>query len=102
MRKHKKNVQDLDLFLTVQLLEGTPAVLSLGKLCEEHGFTSEWVSGQKPHLTKNGKRIRCKTENFVLVVVRGLSVVKLQRQFVFHIVPAGVTEYLFKSSKRAK
>ena len=29
-------VYDLALFVTVQLLEDTPAVLSLGKLCEEH------------------------------------------------------------------
>ena len=29
-------VQDLDLFVTVQLLGETPPVLSLGKLCSEH------------------------------------------------------------------
>ena len=42
------------------LLEETPAVLSLGKLCEDHGYTYHWTSGQKPHLTKKGKRIDCK------------------------------------------
>ena len=31
------NVHDLDLFVTVQVLEETLAVLSLGKLCEDHG-----------------------------------------------------------------
>ena len=46
------HVYDIDLFVTVQLLEDTPAVLSLGKLCKEHGYTCEWASGQKPHLTK--------------------------------------------------
>ena len=30
-------VKELDIFLTMKVLEGTPAVLSLGKLCEEHG-----------------------------------------------------------------
>ena len=35
----QENVYDLDLFVTVQLLEDTLAVLSLGKLCEEHGYT---------------------------------------------------------------
>ena len=30
-------VHDLELFVTAQILEDTPAVLSLGKLCEEHG-----------------------------------------------------------------
>ena len=48
-------VHDLDLFVTVQLLEDTPAVLSLGKLCEENGYSYEWSSGQKPRLTKNGR-----------------------------------------------
>ena len=66
-------VHDLDLFVTVQILDDTPAVLSLGKLCEEHGYTSEWASGQKSHLTKQGKKIPCKTENFVPLVVSGLS-----------------------------
>ena len=49
-------VYDLDLFVTVQILDETPAVLSLGKLCEEHGYTCEWASGQKPRLTKQGKK----------------------------------------------
>ena len=44
------HVHDLHLVVTVQLLEDTPAVLSLGKLCEERGYTNEWASGQKPHL----------------------------------------------------
>ena len=30
-------VKDLDLFVTVMLLEETPALLSVGKLCEDHG-----------------------------------------------------------------
>ena len=30
-------VHDVSLFVTVHLLEETPAVLSLGKLCEDHG-----------------------------------------------------------------
>ena len=34
-------VHDLGLFVTVQLLEDTLAVLSLGKLCEEHGYSYE-------------------------------------------------------------
>ena len=41
-------VNELVLFVTVMLLEETPAVLSLGKLCEDHGKTYHWTSGQKP------------------------------------------------------
>ena len=49
-------VKELDLFLTVMLLGETPAVASLGKLCEDHGYTYHWTSGQKPHLTKKESR----------------------------------------------
>ena len=66
-------VKELVTFLTIKVLENTPAVLSLGKLCDEHGYSCEWVNGQKPHLTKNGIRIQCNTENFVPIVVPGLS-----------------------------
>ena len=37
-------------------------VLSLRKLCEEHGYSCEWTEGQKPHLIKNGERIQCNTD----------------------------------------
>ena len=47
-----ENVKELDLFVTVMLLEETPAVLFLGKLCEDHGYTYYWTTGQKPQLTK--------------------------------------------------
>ena len=57
----------------MKVLENTPAVLSQGKLCDEHGYSSEWINGQKPHLIKNGIRIQCNTENFVPIVVPDLS-----------------------------
>ena len=34
-------VHDLDLFVTVQLLEDSPAVMSTGKFCEENGYSHE-------------------------------------------------------------
>ena len=66
-------VKELDKFLTVKVLENTPAVLSLGKLCDENGYSYEWINGQKTHHMKNGIRIQCNTENFVPIVVPGLS-----------------------------
>ena len=66
-------VKELEKILTMKVLEHTPAVLSLGKLCDEHGYSYEWITGQKPHLIKNGIRIQCNTENFVPIVVPGLS-----------------------------
>ena len=66
-------VRDLNPFVTVQLLVEMPAVFSLGKLCEEHGCTCEWTSGEKPLVTKEVKSIICKTDNFVPLVVPRLS-----------------------------
>ena len=63
----------MDILLTMKVLENTPAVLSLGKLCDENGYSFEWINGQKLHLIKNGIRIQCNTENFVPIVVPGLS-----------------------------
>ena len=66
-------VKELDTFLTMKLLENTPAVLSRGKLCDKNGCSYECINGQKPHLTQNGIRIQCDTENFVPIVVPDLS-----------------------------
>ena len=66
-------VKELDIFLTLKVLENTPAVLSLGKLCDENGYSYECINGPKPHLIKNGIRILCNTENFVPIVVPGFS-----------------------------
>ena len=40
-------VKELGIFLTMKVLENTLAVLSLGKLCDEHGYSYEWINGQK-------------------------------------------------------
>ena len=45
-------VKDLDMSVTVQLLEDTPAVLFMGKFCEESGYSYEWKEHQNPHLIK--------------------------------------------------
>ena len=66
-------VKELDIFLTMKVLDNTPAVLSLGKLCDENGYSYEWINGQKAHLIKDGIRIICNTENFVPIVVPGLT-----------------------------
>ena len=65
-------VKEVDIFLTMKVLDNTPAVLSLGKLCDENGYSYEWING-RPHIIKDGIRIICNTENFVPIVVPGLS-----------------------------
>ena len=66
-------VKELEKFSTMKVLEDTPVVLTLGKLCDEHGYSYEWINGQKTNLIKNGIRIQCNRENFVPIVVPGLS-----------------------------
>ena len=77
LKKKKKRPQftskNWGKLLPMKVLEDAPAVLSLGKLCDEHGYSSEWITGQKPHLIKNCIQIQCNTENFVPIVVPGLS-----------------------------
>ena len=66
-------VKELDFPSTMKVLESTPPVLSLGKLSDENGYSCEWINGQKTQIIKNGIRIICNTENFVPIVVPGLS-----------------------------
>ena len=68
-----ENVKELDIVLTMKVLENTRAVLSLGKICDENGYSYEWINGRKPHLIENGIRIPCNTEIFVPIVFPGLS-----------------------------
>ena len=44
-------VRELDIFWTMKILNDTPAVLSLGKLCDEHGYSYDWINGQKQHIS---------------------------------------------------
>ena len=67
-------VHNLDLFVTVQLLDETPPVLSLGKLCSEHKYSYEWKKRRNTTLVqKMGRLITCSMDNFVPLVVPGLS-----------------------------
>ena len=66
-------VKQLDLIVKGVFLAETSAVLSLGNCVRNHGYTYHWISGQKPHLIKNGKRIDCNISKYVPFVVPGLS-----------------------------
>ena len=48
-------VHDLNLFVTLQLLDETPAVLSLGKLCEDHGYSYEGSAVKSHDWPKTGR-----------------------------------------------
>ena len=40
-------VKEFEIFLTMKVLEDMPAFLSLGKLCDENGYSYGWINGQK-------------------------------------------------------
>ena len=42
--------KELYIFLTMKVLEDTPAVLSLGKLCDENGYSYEWINSKTTSL----------------------------------------------------
>ena len=63
-------VKELDLLVTVMLLEETPAASSLGKLCEDHGYTEPAV---KNHISPKMSRESIAIDQTVPFVVRGLS-----------------------------
>ena len=48
------HVKEVDIFLTMKVLEDTPAILSLGKLCDENGYSYEWINGQNHISLKTG------------------------------------------------
>ena len=66
-------VHDFDLFVTVRFLDETPAVLSLGMLCSKHGYSYAWKNGETPRLANYRKSTTCTVDNFVPLVVAGLS-----------------------------
>ena len=68
-------VKELDIFLTMKVLDNTPAVLLLGKLCDENGYSYEWINGRKPHLIKDGDSDNL--QNGKLRSYRGSRLVKL-------------------------
>ena len=60
-------VKELDIFLTMKVLENTPAVLSLGKFWDENRCSYEWISMVKNHISLIGGEFR------FFFVVPGLS-----------------------------
>ena len=54
-------------------LKKLPQFFLQGKLCEDHGFSHHWTSGQKPHLTKKVNRIDWNISNYLPFVVPELS-----------------------------
>ena len=92
-------VHDLNQFVTVQLLEETPAVRSPGKLCKDHGYSHEWVSGQEPRLTKNGQYDL--QDRQLRTSCRYRVICQFWKQFVFSIAITGLVEKICGKSNQA-
>ena len=66
----RRGYRDLDMFITVQVLEDSLAALFVGAVCDERGYPYERKDQQSPTSTNSGKNISCKSEIYVHVVVR--------------------------------
>ena len=66
-------VKELDFFLTMKVLETRQQYYRSESFTIKTWYSYEWINGQKPHLIKDGIRIICNTENFVPIVVPGLT-----------------------------
>ena len=63
------SIDPLNITTTALVLENSPAVLSLGKLCALEGFTFHWESGRRPTLTDEiGIETDLEVRNFVPVL----------------------------------
>ena len=94
-------VHDLDLYVTMQILDDTPAVLSLAKFVAKNTDTP--MDGQRSKTTIDHTRedifyAKRKTSYFWLSWI----VVKFLYLFDLHIATAGLVKNIFKSSSRAK
>ena len=64
----KVYIKELGAYLWVHLVENLPSMLSMGRLCNEVGYSCSWPSGETPRLSKGKKVIECGIENNVFVV----------------------------------
>ena len=83
----------------MQLFEDTPAVLPLGKLCKEHGYTHEWPSGREPRLTKNEKQTLQNRELRSFGCSR--TVIEFHHNFILDIASAGSIHIFGPSNTRS-
>ena len=57
----KVYIVELDLYLWASILTNSPCLISMGKLCREHGFTFTQVGASTPFLQKGRLKVECQT-----------------------------------------
>ena len=99
-------VKELDMFMKVKIFDDTPAVFSLGKLCEDHGYSYEWTNGRTPCLIEKWCSDTLNTEICVPIVFPGfiddVFLVKLVWNNTSNIVTARKYRLNTNSSKISK
>ena len=61
----KSYILELCTYLYGKFVEGSPSVLSLGRLCDELGSSCWWQPGENPERTEGKRTIPCCHDNFV-------------------------------------
>ena len=75
------------LGITVQanLLTDTANVLSLGLLCEKHGYAFHWLPYETPYLIKDGKQIVCKLTSNVPYCMSGHEIKVSTKEAIYDL-----------------
>ena len=73
-----KDPSVINMFVQFQKLKESPAVLSLGTLCEENGYSNKWHPGLPSYLIQNGKKVDCKTDNHIPLIVPNVQATEHQ------------------------
>ena len=58
-------IKEVNTCAYVKLVEGSPAVFSLGRSCAEMVYSHTWTPGRKPRLTRSEVTIECSSETHV-------------------------------------
>ena len=77
-----RSFHDMNQFVAVHFFVKTSAVQSLGKSCKDHGYSHDWVSGQGPRFTKNGKTLSAMQNGQFRTSCRSRIVRQFWKQFV--------------------
>ena len=61
-------VEELDTTITALVVQDAPTLISLGRLCLEHGYDYIWKHGQVPFLQKGDKTVLCQPSHNVPMI----------------------------------
>ena len=61
----KVYIEGLGAYQWLHLMKDSPSVLSLGRLCNELGYSFWWPTGDAPRLSKVKEVLECSIENFL-------------------------------------